>query len=315
MISASFLPNTYPSFRISTEFLMREVDLMSTTYGSVSRGLVLVAALTAAREKTASDDAFAIPALLPEQWQSPFTGRELARAVGLPNETVRRYVAALLDERKLERTGKATLLVPNAVLKSKSHQALERATYLNIIRLLRELARIDFLAGDFGKLEVYKSNSPMCQALVQAAFEATLQAIGITSELHGGDIMRALIYTVIWTSGVRHLTTAPRAHQPEMVADADRKLVSVTLIANSLRIPYETARRHVSTLLKEGLCVRVKGGGITIPNEVHLRPRSIEVVRKGYQLIEGLIDGLKKAEFPITRISPVSLDSAKISMS
>jgi DNA-binding Lrp family transcriptional regulator len=53
--------------------------------------------------------------------------------------------------------------------------------------------------------------------------------------------------------------------------DALRRAVSVSAIANSLRLPYETVRRRVAGLERKGLCV-VDERGVYVPNRVLTSP-------------------------------------------
>lgn len=54
--------------------------------------------------------------------------------------------------------------------------------------------------------------------------------------------------------------------------------MSVYAIARELRLPYETARRHIGKLLAKGLCERGGDGGVVFPPEVNDRPEVRQAV-------------------------------------
>ena len=53
-----------------------------------------------------------------------------------------------------------------------------------------------------------------------------------------------------------------------MLPDALRQPVSVLAISRSLRLPYETARRHADVLVREGLAERAGRQGVFVPTHV-----------------------------------------------
>ena len=50
-----------------------------------------------------------------------------------------------------------------------------------------------------------------------------------------------------------------------MLPDEQRLPVSALAISNSLRLPYETVRRHANGLLKDGICLSAGRGALVVP--------------------------------------------------
>ena len=58
----------------------------------------------------------------------------------------------------------------------------------------------------------------------------------------GGDLMKRLVYTAIWTANVKHITNSAPAAMRAVLPDSQRQPVGVLAISRSLRLPYETIR-------------------------------------------------------------------------
>jgi hypothetical protein len=69
--------------------------------------------------------------------------------------------------------------------------------------------------------------------------------------------------------------------------------VSVLAISRSLRLPYETVRRHADALVQAGICVRVGRHGLLVPS------RFIESITSGiaiaYRLVKDFLAELRRA--------------------
>jgi hypothetical protein len=129
--------------------------------------------------------------------------------------------------------------------------------------------------------------------------EFFLRTTRLVSEMAGGDIVRALILRAIIAGNISHIDHDP-ANPPRYTAIDDvppdelRRPVSVLAVAGSLGLPYETTRRCVNKLVKEGLCVRVKGGVIA-PAAKHIQPVDHRAIRTNMANLRRLFSGLKQA--------------------
>jgi DNA-binding transcriptional regulator YhcF (GntR family) len=112
------------------------------------------------------------------------------------------------------------------------------------------------------------------RATTRVTIEFLLRILDSLAALSGHDLLKGWIVTALWTTNVRHLinTSANLTYGSIDVVPPDevRKPVSVLALSNSLHLPYETVRRYVDVLIKEGLCVRVSGHGVMIPSTAQL---------------------------------------------
>lgn len=74
-----------------------------------------------------------------------------------------------------------------------------------------------------------------------------------------------------------------------------RRGVSVSALANSLRLPYETVRRRVSGLERKGLCV-VSDRGVYVPREVLMSPEHMAASFAAYELLRRFYYRLKDVD-------------------
>ncbi|MBW8812772.1 MAG: hypothetical protein JF588_05045 [Caulobacterales bacterium] len=85
----------------------------------------------------------------------------------------------------------------------------------------------------------------------------------------GRDVIDGLLMAAISQANVAQITRSPELQRAyaaldEVPPDELRRPVSISAIANSLRIPFETARRRVAALGELGI-VRVEPKGVIIP--------------------------------------------------
>lgn len=123
--------------------------------------------------------------------------------------------------------------------------------------------------------------------VVRLAGDFFLNGAQIITTAIDTDLVTGMIFLAIVRANVRHLLEEPRlaldyfapgAAPPE----AFRRPVSVYAIARELRLPYETARRHVRKLLAKGLCERADDGGVVFPPEVNDRPEVRQAVATNF---------------------------------
>lgn len=106
-----------------------------------------------------------------------------------------------------------------------------------------------------------------------------MSSIEIAKVAHGGDAMRAMIFTAIWSANVSHTRTS-RTPQAGLVSDGLRRPVTIARIARLVGAPEETVRRHVVRLLADGLCVREGRKGVVVKRDVFLRAEMIDAAEK-----------------------------------
>jgi DNA-binding transcriptional regulator YhcF (GntR family) len=250
--------DAYPTVRVTSEFYLRSVDLLTQIQGGE-----LISSLVFA-------------AVWHNSLQGPAGGavgvRELARRLNLPYETVRRHAMGLVRAGQCTATPEGIAIVP-AVLKSRVIAEVMRKTYLNTERMLIDLTR----AG----LAKYKPPAAATarrggltrdqMVIAIASTRQLLAAIRLAGDTWNGDVLRGLVFTAIWTANVKHITNTAPASIQTVLPDDQRLPVSVLAIANSLRLPYETVRRHALALEKAGVCRRVGRKGLVVPASEHLK--------------------------------------------
>ena len=106
-----------------------------------------------------------------------------------------------------------------------------------------------------------------------------MTSIEIAKASHGDDVMRAMVFTAIWTANVSH---ARRGLTPQdgLAADTARRPVTISRIAGIVGAPSETVRRHVVRLIDDGLCARVGRKGVVVPRDVFLRQDMLDAGKK-----------------------------------
>jgi hypothetical protein len=111
-----------------------------------------------------------------------------------------------------------------------------------------------------------------------------------------GDARTGLIVYAISVANTGHLdvrTRDPRIAGPEgILPDHVRKPVSITQIAKSLGMPFETVRKQVHKLIKAGICVRVDGG-VIVPRAANQRPEVVRAVLANLNHVRELVRDLQ----------------------
>jgi DNA-binding Lrp family transcriptional regulator len=118
-------------------------------------------------------------------------------------------------------------------------------------------------------------------------------------EVGRGDraLIDGLLLVGIVQANVGLVTREPELHRAYAAYDTPppddlRRGVSVSAIANSLRLPYETVRRRISGLERKGLCV-VGERGVYVPQEVLMSPEHMAGSFAAYELLRRFYYRLK----------------------
>jgi hypothetical protein len=139
------------------------------------------------------------------------------------------------------------------------------------------------------------------RAILRVTNEFFMRTLDSMASLAGDDLIRALVQTAMWTSNVKHITHSPASLQyagfDSVVPDDMRQPVSVMALSNALRIPYETVRRHVQALLKDGRCVRLDRKGFIVPAAVIGAEDYRAAMRANYPSLLRFLADLKRAGF------------------
>jgi len=127
----------------------------------------------------------------------------------------------------------------------------------------------------------------------------------------------------ILVMAINQANIAPLTHEPltrirhgrldTPAPDGRRRPVSINAVANSLRMPFETVRRHVRRLEGAGACASVDGG-VIVPEAYLASPAYIEGVMRSHRRLVaffheanmlGLIESLPRSAYPPEPTVPV----------
>jgi DNA-binding Lrp family transcriptional regulator len=150
-------------------------------------------------------------------------------------------------------------------------------------------------------------NAPPALALSLARASAEL-VIDITQiSRAGGDLLQPLLLTAILEANQALINQDPALQRvygdlETSAPDELRRPVSVNAVAESLSLPFETVRRRVRALARQGLCV-VTPRGVYVPNAA--------VTSAGYNAIQrGRYERLKAFHDTAVRLGVVGAPSA-----
>jgi len=141
------------------------------------------------------------------------------------------------------------------------------------------------------------------EQLIRAAIRLTsqfmLRNVEVLSDAAEGDLMAGLIFSAIVQANVSPISKDPRlgktyGQMDAIPPDELRSPVSVNALAESLGIPYETTRRHVNKLIKDGFCVKVGARGVIVPAEVIASPRLMKSGLQQYSHLMHFLGQLKE---------------------
>ena len=129
-----------------------------------------------------------------------------------------------------------------------------------------------------------------------------LRNVEVVSEAADGDLLGGLIFTAIMQANVRPISNDPKLGKTygqldTIPPDEMRWPVSVNALAESLKIPYETTRRHVNKLIKDGWCVKVANKGVIIPATVVGSPAMIQAAFRSFSHLQHFIGQLREIGF------------------
>ena len=105
--------------------------------------------------------------------------------------------------------------------------------------------------------------------LARASQEFFLRSAVLLARAFPNDLIRGVIWVAINSGNTGHLmddAALDRQFGDEGTPTPEdiRRPVSRLAVANSLSMPYETARRHINALVRDGWCVEVPGKGVLV---------------------------------------------------
>jgi len=132
--------------RVSSDYMLRALESLA---GLFDGDFLLVITYMALTKATVADRKAAKGALdvsdtgvLPDSLRRPTTALAVANSLGMPRETVRRYVNRLIAMGYCERLPDRRLIVTNAVLNRSDFRDAAHRNYRDVARLIADLRRV-----------------------------------------------------------------------------------------------------------------------------------------------------------------------------
>lgn len=214
----------------------------------------------------------ALDAPAPDEARRPVSISAVAASLGLPFETVRRRI------KQLAVRGVCTLnaqgaVVPQAFLGSDAYLGTTRVLHERAWRFYRD-CRAAGLLGELPPSHYSTETGVPIRGAARLIADYLLRSNEI-SVTRFGDVISGLI--------VMALLEAATAPQPAAL--------SVGALAERLKIPNETLRRHVMALADKGFCARARGG-VSIPESVLDHPGYVAALQENAVHVNRLFAGL-----------------------
>jgi ribosomal protein S25 len=271
--------------RLSSEYVLRVVQLTTEAFGDLRAGLLAQAINNAntAHFNTRSEEwgrrAIGSGLSFPDEMRRPISVSGLAASTGLPLETTRRVVKRLLESGACVRVD-GGVIVPMETLQRPEivHAVIANVGYVR--RFVRDLQAAGLVTDvppwpSLAEDEV--SDTFDARVLARLSAEYLLRALRLLVDAYGDIRDGILAYTIV-AANTSHLDARGGegwryARIDQTPPDEARRPISVARLAESLGLPFETARRHVRRLIDAGVCVRVQGG-LIIPQAVLDQPEA-----------------------------------------
>ena len=293
--------------RLGAEYVLGVFQLLVDRYGDIRSG-VLVTAINAAnvahidarteegRRAAASDG------LVHDNDRKPVGVARLAAITGLPLGSTRQIVARLID------TGDCVcvdggLIVPRSVFERAESDRLTMANLRHVRGFVRKLLARGLVAEAPVVIPAWQAavaHDAMARVIIRPSAEYCLRALRLLAGVYC-DIRKGIVAQAIVTANTAHLDTLMGegwryAGIDQPPPDEVRRPVSVSAIARSLGVPYETLRRHVWRLIEAGVCVRVEGGLIA-PTTALETPAATRAMLANVRYVRNFVDILRALGF------------------
>lgn len=158
------------------------------------------------------------------------------------------------------------------------------------------------LATAAGGADQAQAPDPVSAVEARVAGRLTVGFLLDVSDLGRMDapILDALLFAAVIEANVNRVNRDPALQAAYARFDSDlpnelRRPVSINALATSLRIPFETVRRHVNHLMGQGMLAST-GGGVYVPTEVLASPRTAAAIRGRYERVFRFYNDLRAAD-------------------
>ena len=274
--------------RLSSEYLLRVLQLFVDSFGDFRSGIIAQTVISAntAHLDTRSGGGWryaGIDETAPDALRRPVSIARLADASGLPFETTRRIVMRLIEAGMCTRR-EGGVIVPVASLQRPEliRAAITHVGYVR--RFVRDLQALGLVQhAPFGWTQIGDEAPARDRTVARVVFrvsaEYCLRALRLLVDTYG-DLRDGVIAQTIVAANTAHLDARGGegwryASVDQALPDDVRKPISITRLAESLGLPFESTRRHVRRLTDAGVCLRVEGG-LIVPQAVLAAPQAAQ---------------------------------------
>ncbi len=246
----------------------------------------------------------------PDDKRPPVSVFALSRLLKFPYETTRRHVMRLIAMGHLVRVpggvispaahmDSAKVRAASAELQSRLRRCLVGLERLGIVRHADPEHRWLEPVANVPDPYVYEERRKYSRIAILFVVEAAK----LLAQTAGGDMLRGLLFLAIVQANIQQVSGDPALSRQYGSSDlpppdALRRPISVYSLAQSLRIPYETARRHIVQLIDQGLVERLRAG-VIVPTAVLMSPPVLAAMPDCYQLFRSFIQALSDAGMDI----------------
>jgi DNA-binding Lrp family transcriptional regulator len=273
--------------RLSTEYVLRRLQLLIDTYGDIRAG-VLVQAINIANvdyADTHSEEtrrAAGAAGLFPDEMRRPVSVARLADAAGLPFENVRRVVQQLIGAGLCKRVP-GGVMVPRATIERPENLRAVRANVGYVRKFMRDLHAAGLISHVPASLEAAagEDGTWIARLVIRLSSQYFLRALQLHADIFG-DVRDGIVAQTIISANTAYLDTRGGegwryAGIDASLPDEARRPISIKRIAESIGLPYETVRRRVERLLEANACVRAPGG-VIVPGTLLDSPGAVRAV-------------------------------------
>jgi len=131
------------------------------------------------------------------------------------------------------------------------------------------------------------------RAATRYATDYILRWVEIATEVHGSDLLYALVFTTLWAGNCSHIRGSVYAEVDDIPPDHERRPLTVRQVADSLGLPYETVRRRFVEMLDKGMAKRVGREGFIVPAAALARPEVVQGLKRSHISLTRFLKELK----------------------
>ncbi|MEI6441089.1 MAG: hypothetical protein WCO83_12865 [Alphaproteobacteria bacterium] len=289
-----------PAAHLSMNYFLDTTDRVSRWLGrDVMDSMVFLAMIAEnyrGHEFTGSD-AFGTE---PES-STPVTITALARTLGMPYETVRRHALALRAA-GFCRKQKGGYLVPAHVTDRLDLDDLLSEITVGTQRLLEDLAQV----GAPLPAATSQTVNEMSRQSARMAIRFYVDGLGDLCRSLNMDVLRATILLNIvrrnhsaFEAGLGHDMDARALAQ--WFTDPLRQAVSTYCVAKTLRLPYETVRRHCRALQDQGAVETDAKGGLVVTGRLLDTQMGLNAARTTWVATRSFVNSLAQLSMDMAK--------------